>query len=218
MPWRAWHWMNCFLPKNAKDSAKSAISIWEAKFSPNHDTTMTSPLNPFSTSKGKGDKRHTAWNLWTTSRAFSTLRVILYNPKIPTNMSSQFSKCRLGEEHGSIRRRAPSGPQWPGRQRRPRSHSQQDTVLSVQQDVLLWEAATGLQGLGDSFIRPCILHCLLENKLETSSKYNLSHNVKETNPFMLMPWEVYRLCTNKINPHKFWNPWWIHTWSKKKKN
>lgn len=61
------------------------------------------------------------------------------------------------------------------------------TVLSVQQDALLWETATGLQGLGDSFIRPCILHCLLENKLETSSKYNLSHNTKETNPFMLMP-------------------------------
>lgn len=42
-------------------------------------------------------------------------------------------------------------------------------------------------GLGDSFIRPWILHCLSENKLETSSKYNLSHNIKETNPFMLMP-------------------------------
>lgn len=36
---KAWYWMDCLLPKNAKDSAKSAISIWEA----NSPQIMTPP-------------------------------------------------------------------------------------------------------------------------------------------------------------------------------
>lgn len=39
------------------------------KVLPKHDTTTTSPFNPFSTSKGKRVERRTALNLWTKSRA-----------------------------------------------------------------------------------------------------------------------------------------------------
>lgn len=55
-PQRAWYWTNCFLPKRAKDSAKSAISIWEVRFSQN-TTPLPLLLYFFQYLKGRGRQK-----------------------------------------------------------------------------------------------------------------------------------------------------------------
>lgn len=132
--------------------------------------------------------------------------------------------CPVASQSASeVRNMAASGD------RIPRVHSDQggrEVPAPVLNRTHSPEGAAGCVTVGNSHRTPrtrWFLHKTLYTSLptgkqtqKTSSKYNLSHNIKETNPFMLMPWEVYRLCTNKINPHKFWNSWWIHTWSQKK--
>lgn len=55
-PRRARYWTNCFLPKRAKDSAKSAISIWEVRFSQN-TTPLPLLLYSFQYLKGRGRQK-----------------------------------------------------------------------------------------------------------------------------------------------------------------
>lgn len=129
----------------------------------------------------KGEK---GWKTYSTKplnqiKGCHTLWFTLHSLKIPLTCPVSYQSA------GKWRSMAGSGDALPqvnrdqGTQRRPRSRLQQETCdLSLQQDFWLWQMATGFQGLGNSFIRPCILHCLLEDTLKTSSQYNLSHNIK----------------------------------------
>lgn len=167
------------ITKASKGFSKKCNFHLGSKVLPKRDTTTTSPFNPFSTSKGKGDERRTALSLWTKSRAvihcgspFTALKYPLTCPVSYQSAGEWRSMVGSGDALPQVNRDQ-------GTQRRPRSHLQQETFdLSLQQDFWLWQMATDFQGPGNSFIRPCILHCLLEDTLKTSSQYNLSHNIK----------------------------------------
>lgn len=73
--------------------------------------------------------------------------------------SSQPSKCRWREEQSAEHQRAgyPRAHSGQVLGEDPCPHLQHNTMIpNIQQDVLLWKTATGLQGPGDSFIRPYV--------------------------------------------------------------
>lgn len=177
--------------QNAKDLAKSAVSMWEVKFSPRawqrHDLFFQS----FQYRKGIGvapQRRATAATVlqqrWVTARtarysaepqwglsvhhgsASLTLQTLMIR-------SSQPSKCRWREEQSAEHQRTGY----------PRAHSGQvlgeDPCPHLQHNTHGPKHTAGCVTVENSHRTPgtwwflhktlCILHCLLENKLETSS-------------------------------------------------
>lgn len=179
--------------QNAKDLAKSAVSMWEVKFSPRAWQRQDLFFQSFQYRKGRGvapQRRAAAatslqqrWvpartaesqqELRATARAFSTSRFSLSNPtnthdqvqsaiKVPVTRGTE---CRTSED------RLPQGSQWPGPRRRPlpssstQYHGPKHTAGCV--TVENSHRTPGTRWFLHKTL--CILHCLLENKLETSS-------------------------------------------------
>lgn len=106
---------------------------------PKHDATTSSPFNPFSTSREKGDKDTQHWTSEMNQgppvchhSPFTALKHPLAGPVSHESAGELRSMAGSGD-------RLPTGPQGPGNtERRRHSHLQQDTsVLSLQQDLRL---------------------------------------------------------------------------------
>lgn len=146
-----------------KDFSKKCSFHLRSKILPQSMTTFWAFLSILSVPWRKGGQNTGSTTILTTPRVVSAPWFTLYDPQILMIMYTQSSKCWWVKCRVENARRLPQGLQWPGPWRKPHSHLQQETIVpNVQQNVSLWKTAPGLQGLGDSFIRPYILHCLLE--------------------------------------------------------
>lgn len=149
------------------------------KLLPKPDTTVASPVNFFSTSTGKGDKRLPALtpelNRGTSVRCGSSFVTPKYPVTCPVCHQSA-GELRSEAGHG-VRRRAATGHAARGAWRTPAPSPTGHVCPKFTAGSWLWHTATGFRGPGHSFIRPCTLHCLLKDTLNTS-QYNLSHNIK----------------------------------------
>lgn len=149
--------------QNAKIFSKKCSFHLRSKILPQSMTTFWAFLSILSVPWRKGGQNTGSTTILTTPRVVSAPWFTLYDPQILVIMYTQSSKCWWVKCRVENARRLPQGLQWPGPWRRPHSHLQQETIVpNVQQNVSLWKTAPGLQGLGDSFIRPYIFHCLLE--------------------------------------------------------
>lgn len=145
-----------------KDFSKKCSFHLRSKILPQSMTTFWAFLSILSVPWRKGGQNTGSTTILTTPRVVSAPWFTLYDPQILVIMYTQSSKCWWVKCRVENARRLPQGLQWPGPWRRPHSHQQETIVPNVQQNVSLWKTAPGLQGLGDSFIRPYIFHCLLE--------------------------------------------------------
>lgn len=120
---RAWDWMDCLLPKRAKNSARSAISLWEGRF---YQSTPPPPLLLILSvpQRERGQKTGSAEPL-DQIKALSTLWFSLHNSLTcrVSHQSVSESRSTAGSGDG-----LPQGSSDQGTQRRPCSHFQNDTL------------------------------------------------------------------------------------------
>lgn len=130
-----------------------------SKILPQSMTTLFFQSFQYRKGKGEGGEIYTtALQRWATAGDFQ-LWVTLSNP---TNTHDQVQSAikvlvTRGTEKAEHQKAVP-GPTVARSLEKTHPHLQQDTIVpNIQQDVLLlWKTATGVQGPGDSFIRPYI--------------------------------------------------------------
>lgn len=149
-----------------KGISKKCSFHLRSKILPQSMTTFWALLSILSGPRKKGSQNTGSTTTLITPRVLSAPWFTLYDPQILVVMHTQSSKCWGMKCRVKNARRAHSAmtPE------KTHSQIQQETIVpNIQQNASLWKTAPGLQGHGDSFIRPYILHCLLENKLKTYS-------------------------------------------------